>query len=136
MNEILEQLDGVRRRCEHESCPVLTAVKAEVEAGDWAGALRALTGQKGPCGQTPEGCSQEGWLLRQRLLVDEQDRLKVLWREAFGNKPLEIDFVCVNPMKLRALREAMRVADVVPLTFEMKEHPEGRGDRLRVVVTP
>lgn len=135
MDEMLNQIEAMRGRCPEGRCPALDAVKEEIEAGDWAGALRQLTTRLGICGTNPEGCVAGGWELKNRLVQDEKERLREMWATAFQGKPLEIDFVCVNPTKLRALREAMTVADVVPLTFALTPHPDGRTDRLRVVVS-
>jgi len=132
--ELIPRVDALMKWCSEENgCPVLPLVRDKIMAGEWGDALRYLK-QPGSCGHTVVQCSTDGEALRDALFTEEKGRLQILWKEAFGEKPLEIDFVCGSPLKLRAIKEAMKLVDVIPLTFTLMEHPSGRYDVVRFTV--
>ena len=133
--QITEMLDKVTAQCpEADGCPVLAEVREKYMAGEWGDALRYLKMGVGPCGKAVTACCPEGEALFQAVHDEEKGRLMLLWEEAFGAKPLEIDFICANPSKLNAIKEAMKLVDVIPLTFSLQEYPSGRHDVVRFTV--
>lgn len=129
-------VDQLLVRCpENTACPTLASIRAKLMHGEWAEALRVLTHGVGPCGFPLAACQESGArLLREMLVREEKERLRALWKDAFGDKPLEIDFICHNMAKMGALQEAMKVADVVPLSFSLRDHPSGAQSAVRVTV--
>jgi len=132
---ITERLDDMTAKCpEADGCPVLVEVREKYMAGEWGNALRYLKMGVGTCGKAGTDCFLGGDLLFQAIYDEERGRLQLLWAEAFGAKPLEIDFICANRAKLEAIKEAMELVDVIPLTFSLQEHPSGRHDVVRFTV--
>ena len=102
--------------------------------GEWPDAIRHLQQGVGPCGDRIFSCSPLAEELRQGLVQEEREALQKMWKQAFAKGSVEIDFVCTDPKKLMAIKRAMLLADVVPLSFSMKEHPAGYTDRVRFVI--
>jgi len=139
MDDFISILDTVTKQCPEEGgCLVLPLVRENLMEGNWGTALRYLR-QPGGCGVPVHQCPhspEQAALLNKTLVTEEKTRLMTLWEQAFSQKPLEIDFVCNNPIKLKALTEAMAMSDIIPLTFSIQEHPSGRRDVMRVTVEP
>lgn len=115
----------------HERCHVLEGLRNRlVEPWHVAYTVRMLRQGIGPCGEKVEDCQPGVRELIRELVAKETERIRGLW-QAFHGGQVQIDFVCANHDKLKAIREAMEVSDVVPLTFSLKEIA---GDRVRFII--
>lgn len=61
------------------------------------------------------------------------DMIRTEWLRVFGG-PLKVDFVCVNPEKIKLLRDTMTVGDLVPMNFGMDPEPNTDRTRFRVII--
>jgi hypothetical protein len=131
--ELIHTIDALAKCCPEETgCHVLTGVRASLLAGEWGIALRLLNQGIGNCGQEVRKCHPDSEALFIALYEEEKKRLRQLWTAAFGERPLEIDFVCRNSAKLGAIKEAMKLVDIIPVTFLLEEC--SREDTVRFVV--
>ena len=135
-HELACTLDAMQATCPtHETCTVL----AEGVALAPAQMIRLLRQGVGPCGEKIETCQPAVAEFLRELVAQETARIRELWQAAFGQGGrVQIDFVCVNPAKMKAIREAMSVVDIVPLSFSLQD-PVGDGgtvlgDRVRFVI--
>ena len=115
----------------HENCGVLSDLRNKL-TNSWhiAYTVRMLRQGVGPCGEKVEDCQPGVRELIRELVAKETERIRGLW-QAFQGGQVQIDFVCANPDKMKAIREAMEVSDVVPMSFKLKEIS---GDRVRFII--
>jgi hypothetical protein len=67
------------------------------------------------------------------LRTELSDMVRKEWERVFGG-PLKVDFVCVNPDKIKLLRSTMMVSDLVPMNFGMDPEPNMDPSRFRVII--
>lgn len=67
------------------------------------------------------------------LQTELANMIRQEWERVFGG-PLKVDFVCVNPNKIKLLRSTMALSDLVPMNFGMDPDPNTDPTRFRVIV--
>lgn len=129
-----ELLTNLKGPCTGDVTCSRERIKDAILRGDYPDAVRLLRNGYFPCAAILMKCQYDRETLLANLIAEIRADLQIKWKFAGMETGLSVNFVCTNPVKLRALRAAMEVGDIVPMAFNMKDVSALTGGQMVVQV--